>query len=456
MSEIATGGGSAAVAAPPADPEPQSPENVGDRPFLTWTVIAFLLPAVLLLGAIVIYPLLATIKGSFFDAAGKSWVGLHNYKTMFTSDATLTAIKNNAIWVLIAPLAATAIGLVFAVLLERVKWATAFKLVVFMPMAISFLAAGIIFRLVYDADPDRGLLNAAVVGVHDIFAPASHYPNARPRDTQLLPAAPGGGFQSSKTYNPGDTAELGLLAVQAGDIPSSAQDAAAPTAAPDAVTGTIWFDFTRGGGGEPNRIDPAEKGLPKLRVEAVRDGAVVAKATTDNQGRFSLSGLGSGGVQLRLAASNFGAPFHGSDWLGPTLATWSIIAAWIWMWAGFAMVLIAAGLAAISREALEAARVDGATEWQVFKRVTVPLLSPVLLVVLVTLVINVLKIFDLVFVLAPPSSQDDATVLAREMWTATFGGANDQGLGSALAIFLFVLVLPAMIFNIRRFRRDQA
>jgi alpha-glucoside transport system permease protein len=79
----------------------------------------------------------------------------------------------------------------------------------------------------------------------------------------------------------------------------------------------------------------------------------------------------------------------------------------------------------------------------------------VLLVVLVTLVINVLKIFDLVFVLAPPSSQDDATVLAREMWTASFGGANDQGLGSALAIFLFVLVLPAMIFNIRRFRRDQ-
>jgi alpha-glucoside transport system permease protein len=132
------------------------------------------------------------------------------------------------------------------------------------------------------------------------------------------------------------------------------------------------------------------------------------------------------------------------------------MAAYVWMWAGFAMVLIAAGLAAIPRDALEAARVDGGTEWQVFRKVTVPLLSPVLLVVLVTLVINVLKIFDLVFVLAPPSSQDDATVLAREMWVASFGGANDQGLGSALAIFLFVLVLPAMIFNIRRFRREQA
>jgi alpha-glucoside transport system permease protein len=454
VSEIATGGGAAAVAAPPPGQPGLPPEVGGGRRLLSWTVIGFLLPALLLLAAIVIYPLLYTVGRSLYNASGH-FIGLGNYKTMFTADATLTAIKNNALWVLIAPVVVTAIGLVFAVLLERVKWATAFKLIVFMPMAISFLAAGIIFRLVYDADPDRGLLNAMVVSVHDVFAPASHYPNARPRDTQLLPAAPGGGFQTSRAYNPGETAQFGLLAVQAADIPASAQNAAPPTATPDGVSGTVWFDFTRGGGGVQNQIDPTEKGLPKLRVEAVRGGSVVADATTDNQGRFTLSGLGSGGVQLRLAASNFGAPFHGADWLGPTLATWSIMAAYVWMWAGFAMVLIAAGLAAIPRDALEAARVDGATEWQVFKRVTVPLLSPVLLVVLVTLVINVLKIFDLVFVLAPPSSQDDATVLAREMWTASFGGANDQGLGSALAIFLFVLVLPAMIFNIRRFRRDQ-
>jgi alpha-glucoside transport system permease protein len=423
---------------------------------MSWTALAFMLPALLLLGAIVVYPLLYTIKRSLYDSLGGSFIGIDNYKSMFTSDATLTAIKNNALWVLIAPVVVTAIGLVFAVLLERVSWSAAFKLVVFMPMAISFLAAGIIFRLVYDADPDRGLLNAAVVGVHDVFKPSSHYPNARPRDTQLLAAVPGGGFQTSRSYAPGDTAELALLAVQANDIPASAQNAAAPTAAPGGIAGTIWFDFTRGGGGTQNAIDPTEKGLPKIRVEAVQNGSVVADATTDDQGRFSLSGLGGGQYELRLAGSNFGAPFHGSDWLGPTLATWSIMAAYVWMWAGFAMVLIAAGLAAIPRDALEAARVDGGTEWQVFRKVTVPLLSPVLLVVLVTLVINVLKIFDLVFVLAPPSSQDDATVLAREMWTASFGGANDQGLGSALAIFLFVLVLPAMIFNIRRFRRDQA
>jgi alpha-glucoside transport system permease protein len=423
---------------------------------MSTTALVFLLPALLLLGAIVVYPMLYTIKRSLYDSLGRKFIGLDNYHTMFTSDATLTAIKNNALWVLIAPVVVTAIGLVFAVLLERISWGAAFKLVVFMPMAISFLAAGIIFRLVYDADPDRGLLNAAVVGVHDIFKPSSHYPNARPRDTQLLAAAPGGGFQTSRAFAPGDTAELGLLAVQAADIPASAQNAVAPAPAPGSITGTIWFDFTRGGGGVQNAIDPTEKGLPQIRVVAVRNGSVVAKATTDDQGRFTLSNLGAGQYQLRLAASNFGSPFRGADWLGPTLATWSIMAAYVWMWAGFAMVLIAAGLAAIPRDALEAARVDGGTEWQVFRKVTVPLLSPVLLVVLVTLVINVLKVFDLVFVLAPPSSQDDATVLAREMWTASFGGANDQGLGSALAIFLFVLVLPAMIFNIRRFRRDQA
>jgi alpha-glucoside transport system permease protein len=156
-----------------------------------------------------------------------------------------------------------------------------------------------------------------------------------------------------------------------------------------------------------------------------------------------------------LAASNFREPFGGVNWLGPTLVTPSVIGAYVWVWAGFAMVVIAAGLAAIPREVLEAARVDGATEWQVFRRVTVPLLAPVLAVVFVTLVINVLKVFDLVLIIPPGSMQDDANVLALEMWRVSFGGARDQGLGSALGVLLFVLVLPAMAFNLRRFRRES-
>ena len=119
--------------------------------------------------------------------------------------------------------------------------------------------------------------------------------------------------------------------------------------------------------------------------------------------------------------------------------------AYIWVWAGFSMVVIAAGLAAIPRETLEAARTDGATEWQVFRRVTVPLLAPVLTVVFITMLINVLKVFDIVLSVAPGSTQDDANVIALEMWRYSFGGVNDFGLGSAIAVFLFLLVIPILL-----------
>src|SRR5690606_21700501 len=153
---------------------------------------------------------------------------------------------------------------------------------------------------------------------------------------------------------------------------------------------------------------------------------------------------------------NFTAAYNGLTWLGPTLITPAIIGAFVWVWAGFAMVLIAAGLAAIPRDALEAARIDGASEWQVFRKITVPLLSPVLLVVFVTMIINTLKVFGLVFIIAPPSVQPEANVIALEMWRAASGGGNNQGLGSALAVFLVIRVLPFMSMNIRRFKRGDS
>jgi len=128
--------------------------------------------------------------------------------------------------------------------------------------------------------------------------------------------------------------------------------------------------------------------------------------------------------------------------------------AYIWVWAGFAMVVIAAGLAAIPRDTLEAARTDGASEWQVFRRITVPLLAPVLTVVFVTMLINVLKIFDIVIAVAPGSVQDDANVIALAMWRTAFSGQLNFGLGSALAVFLFLLVIPILAVNVRRFRRE--
>ena len=93
------------------------------------------------------------------------------------------------------------------------------------------------------------------------------------------------------------------------------------------------------------------------------------------------------------------------------------------------MVVIAAGLAAILRDVLEAARTDGASEWQVFRRVTVPLLAPVLTVVFITMLINVLKVFDIVLSVAPGSVQDDATVIALEMWRESFTAASNYGSG---------------------------
>ncbi len=106
----------------------------------------------------------------------------------------------------------------------------------------------------------------------------------------------------------------------------------------------------------------------------------------------------------------------GFAWLGTKLITPSLLIAYIWIWAGFSMVVIAAGLSAMPRDVLEAARTDGASEWQVFRRVTVPLLAPVLSVVFITMIINVLKVFDLVITLAPGSSQNAANVIALAMW----------------------------------------
>ncbi len=439
-------------AAAPTAPRPGRRAELAPK---AWVAFSFLFPALLLLAVLVLYPILYSVKRSMFDALGTHFVGLSNYKDMFTSPDTRTAIKNNAIWVLVAPIVVTALGLIFAVLTERVKWSTAFKTVVFMPMAISFLATGIIFRLVYDADPSRGLANAIISEIHDVFSNAAHYPGGRPRGTQVLTAAPGGGYQTTASVSPGGTILLPLVGVAADDLPKNAQDAIAPSARSGAVNGTVWFDFSRGGRGTPGSVDRGEKGLPGINIQALQNGKVVASATSDGTGRFSFRTLGAGSYTLRLPPGNFAARFAGPTWLGPTLATWAIIGAYIWIWAGFAMVLIAAGLAAIPREALEAARVDGGTEWQVFRRVTVPLLAPVLVVVIVTLVINVLKVFDLILILSPSSSQASANVLALEMWRVSFGGAQNYGLGSALGIFLFVLVLPAMIFNIRRFRREQ-
>jgi alpha-glucoside transport system permease protein len=413
---------------------------------------AFLLPALILLGALVIYPIVFTVVRSLYDRTGDVFVGFQNYQEMLTSGRTLTAIKNNVIWVAVAPTIVTVLGLIFAVLTERIRWGTAFKVAVFMPMAISFLAAGVIWRLVYEQDPQRGLANAMAQGVVHVFQSPGDYAGARPSEEQVLQPQ-GQAIVTSGTFSPGETAELGLVAIRPDRLPPGAQNARRPQPVEGAIAGVAWLDFTLGGGGERGAVDPTEQGLPGMAVEAVSDGRVAAGAKTEPDGTFVLEGLEGGDYTIRLAASNFRPPWGGITWLGPTLITPAVIVSYIWIYAGFAMVVIGAGLAAIPRDVLEAARVDGATEWQVFRRVTVPLLAPVLGVVFVTLMISVLKVFDLVLVIPPGAVQDDANVIALEMWRAAFG-ARDWGLGSALAVFLLVLVVPAMALNVRRFRAE--
>ena len=413
--------------------------------------LLFVAPAALTVLILVGYPMAQTLWLSLHDSTGQ-FVGTGNYVRMFTTDQTRRAILNNIVWVVVAPATVTALGLMLAVLTQRLRWSTALKTILFMPMAISFLAVGVTFRLVYDENPERGALNAAIVAVHDAFVPPSKYYGVAPRDDAgLIPA--GGGFETSTPVPATVPVAMPVVGLPRERIPADAVPAAEPVAGSE-LRGVVWLDFTRGGGGSAGTIDESEVGLPGMRVEAVRSGEVVATATTDGSGRFAFPGLTEGDYTVRLAATNFTEPFRGVTWLGPSLVTPAVILAYIWIWAGFAMVLIQAGLAGLPRDVVEAARVDGASEWQVLRRVTVPLVWPILGVVLVTLSINVLKIFDLLYVLPPDSSQDEANVVALEMYRVSFGGL-DYGLGSALAVLLFLLVLPAMLFTIRRRRRDR-
>jgi len=195
--------------------------------------------------------------------------------------------------------------------------------------------------------------------------------------------------------------------------------------------------------------------LPGVTVNLrTTSGKVVQSAKTKPDGTFDFANVSAGTYQTGIGSQTFRKPFGGYSWLGAKLITPSLLIAYIWIWAGFAMVVIAAGLSAMPRDVLEAARTDGASEWQVFKRVTVPLLAPVLSVVFITMIINVLKVFDIVFALAPESTQANANVIALAMWRIAFGGQNDFGTGSAIAVFLFLLVIPVLALNIRRFRRD--
>lgn len=274
----------------------------------------YMSPALLFLAAFLVYPVVNTAYISFMNADSTRFVGLDNYAFVATNNEMLTVFRNNLLWLTLFTAMVVILGLLLAVLTNQVRYEATAKAAIFIPMAISFTAAAVIWRFMYLYQPK--------------------------------------GFEQSGVAN------------------------------------------------------------------------------------AALVGLGSDPVA----------------WLvNPSVVNLALIAAGVWMWTGFAMVVISAGLKGIPTEVMEAARVDGATEFQIFRRVILPMLTPVLVVVIVTMTINSLKVFDLVYVMTSGNYGTDviATRMFREMFTfANFGRA------SAVAVILLLAIVPVMLINVRRFRRE--
>jgi alpha-glucoside transport system permease protein len=439
-----------------------------------------LAPAAIWLLFIVVYPTIDTVRLSLFNESATKFLGLTNYKTVFSTDTILTAFRNNVIWVLIFPFFVTTIGLIFAVLTERIRWATAFKALVVMPIVFSTTASALVWATIFDNSPQIGAVNAAVLTVSDWFNAPGAYPVSTTAGQSVADlvgsnsrAVKDNHLVSISSAHAGGTINIGLRDVSPATLTVlQAQHAVKPQPMSGAITGVVWRAFSPSAPANTTDILPGELGLPLLHLALVNaQGATVATTTTTTTGQYKFSNVGAGSFVVEIVSSNFSAGFTGISWLGGSsltpvsglgqtaqallsvpLADMAMIITYLWIWAGFAMVLIGAGLASLNREVLEAARIDGAKEWQVFRRVTVPMLSPVLAVVFVTMIINVLKVFDIVLNMASGSSVNATPTLAVEIYNDGFTGGVHSGVSSAIAVVLFLLVTPAMIMNLKRIK----
>jgi alpha-glucoside transport system permease protein len=284
----------------------------GVRPYV------FVGPALVILSVFLIYPVINTILISFKDSGSDKFVGLDNYKFVFTDESMLRSLRNTALWIVLVPLVAVSVGLVFAALADRLRRGEAIaKSLIFLPMAISFVGAAVTWRLIYSYRPE--------------------------------------GFGTN----------IGLL-------------------------NGVW------------------------------------------------SGLGKNPV----------------PWLSEK--PWNnflLMLIMIWMQTGFAMVVLSAAIKAIPDEIVEAARIDGASELQVFRRIIVPGILPTIVVVTTYMIINALKVFDIVFVMGNP--EPNGTEVIAERMIKWFFISNNDGRGAAIAVVLFLAVIPVMIWNVRQFREQE-
>ncbi len=281
-----------------------------------WAVL-FVGPALFFTAAYLLYPTINTIGLSFMDRDSENFVGLQNFIYVFTSQTMLTAFRNNVLWLVVFTFFTVSLGLLFAILLDRVRYEKIAKTMIFMPMAISFVGAGVIWKFIY-------------------------------------------------AYRPPMVDQLGIL---------------------NQVV--IWL------GGEPI-------------------GWLIERPWVNNL---------------------------------------ALIVVGIWIWTGVCMVILSAAYRGIPQEIIEAAKVDGATEWQKFRHVVLPSMKPTIIVVAVTMVVNVLKIFDIVYVMT--NGQFGTEVIANRMYKEMFAFTN-FGRASAISTVLFLLIVPVIIFNVRRMKEEGA
>jgi len=411
----------------------------------------FLLPAMFFVIAGLVVPLIRTIYLSFFNNNGEESVGFDNYESIFTNPnsvnfdswtavftsrimivavalvalgvvggiyggrktrqpfersgasvaplgigffllaiALLASIRgtifNNVWWVIVVTGLSTAIGLAVAVLADRSRGENMAKSLIFLPMAISFVGAGIIWRFVYQgrdiSQNQTGVLNAIWVWLGEV-----------------------------STSDTGKWIAIAVLAViglaLAALVLRGVRTNAATTAGISlgllVVVVFLIYRF----------IGPGMGGFIEVAGDIRPDPVLFVQE-----------------------------PPYNNVWLMVIL---------IWIQTGFAMVILSAAIKAVPTELTEAAKIDGATESQVFWRVTVPQIAPTIGVVVTTLIVTVMKVFDIVKVTT--NGNFGTEVIANEMYTRAFGNSN-IGLGSALAVVLFVSILPVMYVNIRRMRKN--
>jgi alpha-glucoside transport system permease protein len=355
----------------------------------------FLFPAMFFLGLYLLYPVVETLRLSLTDRdLDGAFVGLANYQQMFSEPKFWEAMRNNMLWLIVVPAAATAFGLLAAQLTDRIGWGAFAKSLIFMPLAISFVGAAVIFKLIYDARPadqaQIGVLNALWL---QFDGGAGSFIVLR-----LLPV-------------------IVMLAFGAM---------------------LLWVAyllmrpfFTRG-------ENPG--------------GAFLAT------GRVALAagGVWLGFITLRSVIGVFGAelPYgEPQQWL--TIQFYNnffLMAVLIWIQTGFAMVILSAALRGIPEETVEAAIVDGANPFQIFFKIKVPQIMSTVVVVWTTITLIVLKIFDIVF--AMTNGQWETQVLANYMFDKLFR-ANDWGVGSASAIVIMLLVTPILVWNVYNARKEM-